>query len=487
MANKFEVQIVALDRFTKTFRNLNNQASKAARPLVNVQRQVGALAREIHLDKAAKSLNKMSDAAVTMGRTLGLSLGPLESILGLGAAGGIVGGIAAAGAAAIGLGARFGAAGFEVARTSTALGISARDLQRLRGAAKLAGVEMSVMDHTVASLGDTLQDARWGRGDVTAAIALKRIGVGVPLKDGQVDPLAALNGIAQVMRQMPDAHARNTLADTLHIPRDSIPLLMKGADEMKRLGDETERQGNVVGPKALQWSVDFTNSLNRMQGSINGVANSWGERLVPSLTQGLDYLTKMTELSDKDRLGTALKGMNDFRLAGWRGLKWAASAALHGNIPTTEAQRQVSGQIGGPLQQGAFRAQSPGAAASASAASAAPPAPIGVHRSAAEQRMAGQMTFTPDELARQQASEESDENRRQLLAEIARTRDPGSRAILQDVLAKLQGQSQSQQTIEINVSNLPAGATVSAKVKGSASDGYTPTRINYSLARDEMP
>jgi hypothetical protein len=318
-------------------------------------------------------------------------------------------------------------------------------------------------------------------------MALARIRVGVPMKDGQVDTLAALNGIAQVMRQMPDAHARNTLADTLHIPRESIPLLMRGADEMKRLGDETERQGNVVGPKALQWSIDFTNSLNRMQGSISGVANSWGERLVPSLTQGLDYITKMTELSEKNRVGTALKGMNDFRLAGWRSLQWLGSAALHGNVPTTEAQRQVSGQIGGPLQQGPFRTQSPGAAASASAAGGAPLAPIGVHRSAAEQRMAGQMAFTPDELARQQASESTDENRRQLLAEIARTRDPGSRAILEDVLAKLPGQQQSRQTIEINVSNLPAGATVSARAKDSASDGYTPTRISYSLARDEMP
>jgi len=483
MANRFEVQVVALDRYTKVFRDLNDKASKAARPLVNVQRQVGALGREMHLDKVAKGMGKVSDAAVTVSRTLGLSLGPLESVFGLGAAGGIVGGIAAAGAAAIGLGVKFATAGFDVARASVAFGVSARDLQRLRGAAKLASVDMGVMDQTVASLGDTLQNARWNR-DITALMALNRIHVGLPVKGGQVDTLTALNGIAEVMRQMPDAHARNTLADTLHIPREAIPLLMKGADAMKQLGDEAERQGNVVGPKALQWSIDFTDSLNRLQGAINGVANSWGARLVPTLTAGMDYLAKMTEQSEKDRFSTALKGMNDMRLGGWRALQWLGSAALHGNVPTTEAERQVSGKIGGPLQQGPFRAQSPGAAASASAAASSASA-VAPARSASERAMAAQMQFTPAELERQQENEQSDENRRQLIAEIARTRDPGNRAILQQELAKLQGQS--QQVIEVNVHNLPAGATVSAHVKGSGSDGYTPTRINYSLARDEMP
>jgi hypothetical protein len=99
--------------------------------------------------------------------------------------------------------------------------------------------------------------------------------------------------------------------------------------------------------------------------------------------------------------------------------------------------------------------------------------------------MATQMTFTPEELARQQENEASAENRRELVRQIAIERNPANRAILQDVLAKLQ--PQGQQVIEINVNRLPAGATVSAAVKGAASDAYTPTRINYSFAHDEMP
>jgi hypothetical protein len=385
----------------------------------------------------------------------------------MGAAGGIVGGLATAGVAAISLGARFASTGFEVARTSAALGISARDLQRLRGAAKLAGVEVGAIDKAVASLGDTLQNARFFR-DRTARIALERMGIGVPLKNGQVDQMAALEGIARVMQRISDPHVRDVVADVLHIPRESIPLLMQGADAMKRLGDESERQGNVAGPKALQWSIDFTNSLNRMQGAINGAANSLGAKLVPSLSQGLDYLTQMTEQSDKDRLGTALTGMNDMRLGGWRALKWLGSVALHGNIPTTAAQRHVSGDITDPAPA-ATRTTDGGLV-------------DGRFVDPAVQAARDRDALRIVQQERDQAT--SDADRAALTRELA-ARNAGAAT---NTLSPMTGAAAApRQVIEINVSRLPPDARVSASVKGGAADGSTPTRISYSLARDEMP
>ena len=460
---KFEIEVRALDRFTKTFRDLNNRASKAARPLVNVQRQVGALGREMHLDKVAKGMGKVSDAAVNVSRTLGLSLGPLESMLSIGSAGGIVGVLTAAGAAAVGLGVNFARTGFEVARTSTALGISAGDLQRLRGAAKLAGVEVGSIDQAVVSLGDTLQNARWNR-DIGAAMALSRLHIGIPMKGGQVDTLAALRGVAEVMRQIPDAHTRNTVADTLHIPREAIPLLMQGAQAMEKLGDESERQGTVVGPKALQSTIAFTNSLNLLKVAAEGAGNSLGLKLLPPMATSLDYVTKMITQSGKSSTSAAGAGISDFFSAGPRSLGWLRDTMLRGHTATTAAERTVSGKIG-------------------DAPASAPTAPPGVTRSRGEQAMASQMAFTPEELARQQADEDSAGNRRELMRAIQSTRDPAARAVLQGELTKLQ----SRPVIEINVSRLPADAVVTARVKDSTTDGYTPTRIDYSFARDAMP
>jgi len=359
MANRFEVQVVALDRFTKTFRDLNDRASKTARPLVNVQRQIGALAREAHLDKVAKGLGHVSEAAVTVGRTLGVSLGPLESILGMGAAGGIIGGVTALGVAAVGLGARFGNAGFEIGRTSQRIGVSAKELQDWRGAGELANVSVEATTAALEKMGTTLQDAKWGR-DPAALQALNKLGIGVPMKNGLVDISGALFQISDAMRSIDDPHARQVLADALHLPPEAIPLLLEGADGVRALSAEYRRLHGEVGPKALQWSEDFTKSLNRLKVAADGVAMSVGGKVVPSLTKGMDAVTNRLAQSHSNPLGAWL-GLNGDALRG--GMKVTGVGALfdkardllRGPALTTPDQRTVSGRIGGALQQRAFK------------------------------------------------------------------------------------------------------------------------------------
>lgn len=461
MANKFEVQIVALDRFTKTFRDLNNRASKTARPLVNVQRQIGALAREAHLDKVAKGLGRVSDAAVTVGRTLGVSLGPLESILGMGAAGGIVGAVGAAGVAAVALGARFASAGFEVSRTSQLIGVGERDLQRYRGAARLAGVDQDALTQSLANLGTTLQDARFGR-NITALQMLGKFGLPIHTDNaGVVDSVKTMRELADVLHDVTDPHVRQVIADAFGV-RDALPLLVQGSKAIDDLASKSEALGTTKGHEALQWSIDFTNSLNRMQEAIRGTSDTLGAKLVPSLTRGMDYLTQMTEKSDKNRLSTAGQGAWDMITSGPRFLRWLGSTALHGNIPTTEEQRRVTGTITGPM---------PGRGPAAGGKDS---------NGLSTAEHASLDDFTPEERARQQANEQSAENRRQLMAEIARTRDPGNRAILQGELNKLDGRVQ----VEVAFKNAPAGTTATAR---STTNAYVPTRISYAMPTGDLP
>jgi hypothetical protein len=356
MANNFQVRVSAIDDFTKTFRKLNDQASKAARPLVNVQRQVGALSREMHLNKVAKGMGNVSNAAVTMGRTLGLSLGPLETVLG---AGGIVGGLLAAGGAAIGLGVRFASSGFEINRTSQRLGISSQALQDWRGAAQLAGVHADVLTNTLDGLGTTLHNAKWGR-DAEALQALEKLGIGTPMKNGMVDVDGAMNGIALAMSRIADPHVREALANALHIPPDAIPLLMQGPEAISRLSAEFRRLHGEAGPQALQWSVDFTNSLNRLKAAADGVGNSIGSRMVPALTKGMDALTGRLTESHTNPFPAAMGFNGDAIRAGMRltGVSALFDTVSHGlfgeRALTTAAQRSVSGQIGGSLRPGAL-------------------------------------------------------------------------------------------------------------------------------------
>lgn len=464
MANKFEVQIVALDRFTKTFRDLNNRASKTARPLVNVQRQIGALAREAHLDKVAKGLGRVSDAAVTVGRTLGVSLGPLESILGMGAAGGIIGAVGAAGIAAVSLGARFAAAGFEVSRTSQLIGVGERDLQRYRGAARLAGVDQDVLTQSLANLGTTLQDARFGR-NVTALQMLGKFGLGIHTDSaGVVDSVQTWRELADVLHNVTDPHVRQVIADAFGV-RDALPLLVQGSKAIDELASKSEALGTTKGREALQWSNDFTDSLNRMQEAVRGVSDSLGAKMVPSLTRAMDSVTNRLTESHTSPV-KAWWGFNEDAIRG--GMKVTGVGALidkvqglfRGPALTTPAQRTVRGTIGGPSWPVA--------------------GPRGANDlSAAENHALDD--FTPEERARQEANEQSAENRRQLVAELARTRDPGNRAILQNELNKLDGRVQ----VEVAFKNAPPGTTATAR--SATTNAYVPTRISYAMPTGDMP
>ena len=288
MANSFQFQVVALDRYTKVFRDLNNKASKAARPISNIYRQVGALSRELHIDKFASGLGKVSNAAVTMTRTLGLSLGPLEALLG---AGGIVGGLVGAGVATAALGVRFATAGFDVTRMSQLLGVSTRDLQRYAGAARLAGVDADAMKAAIGNLGDVLQNASNGRNQY-ARNFLDSFGLSIhKAKDGTIDAIATMRELSRELQRTADPHVQRLIASAFGLEA-ALPLLRRGPAAVEAFAKEAERLGVVVGPEALQWSVDFTDSLNHLKVASDGVANSLGARVVPVLTKVMDSVTR---------------------------------------------------------------------------------------------------------------------------------------------------------------------------------------------------
>jgi len=331
--NRFEIQVHALDRFSKTFRDLNNQASKATRPLVNVHRQVGSLAREMHLDKVAKGMGKVSDAAVNVSRTLGLSLGPLEAVFG---ASGIIGGIAAAGGAAVALGVNFARTGFEVSRASRAMGVSTQDLQQLRGAMKLMGIDASVADETLGSLGHTLQDARFGR-DPAALQVLRHLGIGIPMKNGIVDQVAALEGITRALAKISDPQLRRVLADALHIPQEALPALIEGAENLDRLKRKAQDLGVVFSNDGIKKSTEFATSLNLLKVAAEGAADSFGEKLAPSMVTVMDTLTKRL-FQSKSSPGSALMGLglDQYR---WL-LRFSHVGSLFDNAGTAYGQRE---------------------------------------------------------------------------------------------------------------------------------------------------
>jgi hypothetical protein len=286
MANKFEIQVVALDKATSVFRKINNQMAQTMRPVTRAQRQLGLLAREMHLDKVTKSMRGLSQASMKVASGLGLAVGPMEALLGLG----VAGGIAATAAAVASLGARWGRTGFEISRTAQLIGVSTDELQRYRGAAQLAGVSQDAMTNSLAQLGRTLQDAQFGR-NAEAYAVLNKFGIGIRRNaQGVVDIVGTMKDLSAVISQITNPQVQEKLSDILGV-REALPLLRQGPDAIERYAKQAEKFGLVAGGDALAGAEKFTEAMNRLKASIEGVANSWGQKLTPALTRGMDLLT----------------------------------------------------------------------------------------------------------------------------------------------------------------------------------------------------
>jgi hypothetical protein len=469
VANKFEIQVVALDRFTGIFRRLNNNASKAVRPLTMTGRQLGALARETHLDKALSGINKITQASTVMARTLGVSLGPLESLLGIGAAGGIIGGLGAAAIAATALGVRSARVGYEVARTSNLLGVGEGSLQRWRGAAKLAGGDADTMTETMFALRQTMQDSYWGR-DPAALAMFNKLGFRFRKNaQGALDVEDGLIQISRAMERLKDPAQRAVLAEMLHLPPDAIWVLEQGPQKLEQLMHKAEQLGMVMGGDATQQARTFTDSLNELKGAAEGLANSWGNRVVPSLIRGMDAITHGINTGGlAGGVGGALSRMPGYGPipSGIRGLGHILSGLGSPNDLGPDS-RTISGIIGGPTHQGPLTKEDLALAGAMRG---------GGGGSSADAAMRAAVTMTPEEIARGNAQDQSAANIAELRRAIASDPDPAHKRILSEELNRIE--------VSINLGNAPPGTTASAR---SSNGSPVSSRVQYAMPNGISP
>lgn len=476
MANKFEVQVVALDRFTKTFRDLNNQASKAARPLVNVHRQVGALAREMHLDKMAAGMGKVTNAALGMTRAVGLSLGPLEGVLGIGAAGGIIGGIGAAAVGLTVLTAKFAGSAAEAKRTSDQLGIQTDQLQAYRAAARLAHVDQDALTQGMFNL----REALWGAetlSDPKAAQALEYLGVKIRhLADGSIDVIGTMRDLSDVLKGISDPHVRNAVAETVRLDPESLRFLQLGTAEIDKLLERAKRLGAVDGREAIKWSEDFTKSLDELGVAAEGAWHQVGKLIGPALGKGLQGITNSLTATNATSsrsgflewyTGVLGKGAGPLFGAPFKAANTVLEARRLGmEADASRNSRIQSGLVDGPSYSGPFKPPAAGT-------TGGPPDP-------------GPMRMGPDGKVDPEWQRAADARALSMVRqELSQAVSPEDRAALTRELARREAAAGTGKlSVEVNFKNAPPGTTATARTPDGA---FVPTRVSTSLPSGAMP
>jgi hypothetical protein len=296
-ANKFEIQIVALDKATQVFRKVNTSMTNVMRPATRLQRQLGMLSKEAHLDKLTKGFSLVSREVSKVADSLGLAAGPLEALSGLGAAGGVVAALGAAATAAVVVTQRWGDSGAAIKLNSELIGINAQKLQVWERAAKQAGMAQGEFTDMFRNFAQIAHQGIIGD-NAQAYQMLMALGVKPKrLKDGSFDMDDLFRQVMGGLANYKDPQARARLASVLGV-QNALPLIVNGRSGLDKLYNDSAAMGAPRGDNDLTNATAYRQSRERLGTVLGTKWDRLGGLIGPGAARAMDSISDMLEGKD---------------------------------------------------------------------------------------------------------------------------------------------------------------------------------------------
>lgn len=284
----FHIVISAADKASATARKVENALSRVSRPFDEVGKSFKSLGREIGFDKIGKNLGSVRDSAISAARGLGSIIAPLSAITGVASVSGVVA-----------FASSWAKVGRSITYASQSSGVGTRGLQELEGAAQLVGVASGTATDGLQSLGDTMQDALYGRNQ-QALMLFNRLGIGIKrTADGAVDAEGQFKALAGAIARLQNPQQQNLVAGQFGLTA-LLPLLRQGPAAIGKLTSKARELGLVLDGTALRSATEFANNLEEIEGAGRGLRNELGNALIPAIkplvVQLSSWITKNREL-----------------------------------------------------------------------------------------------------------------------------------------------------------------------------------------------
>ncbi|RDU99234.1 phage tail tip lysozyme [Trinickia dinghuensis] len=272
MPNVFQITISAVDRATAVAKGVNQAIGKITKPISDVKASVQAFSKETGLDKLGDRLVKVGGVASDAARRIGSIAPPLAAIS---AAGSI------AGLAAMAHG--WGRSATEIANTASVIDVTTDQLQKYRGAARLAGLSDAEMTSGLKSVGSAFEDAAAGRNTFVAGV-LSSKGIGIHrMADGSVDTIRALHDVSNAAARITNAQAREKFLGIFGLG-GLAPLLSKGGAAIDAYVAKYEKLDATMTPDQIARGERFNENMVALDASFGKLKNSLGESIAPALT-----------------------------------------------------------------------------------------------------------------------------------------------------------------------------------------------------------
>ncbi|MGV8865563.1 MAG: hypothetical protein ACOH2S_01480 [Janthinobacterium svalbardensis] len=278
MASVFNIVITAVDRATRTVRSINDTFARLTRPLVLIRQSVQNLSNELGLDKVAKAMGGVGRSALDVAGRVRSIVAPMAAVIGVGSIAGL-----------LALAISWGTVGMEVSKAGAAIGMSTSTLMSMRGAAKLAGVTAEELTGSLKSVGDTMEDALFGRNQ-SALMLLNKMRIGIhKTADGSIDAARGFKDIATYISGIKSAQVQGVIARQFGIEA-ALPLLRKGAKGIEEYQQKVAEFGGSRTAGAIAAAEQFGFKMVSLSMATDGVKISIGERLIPVLQPFIEKL-----------------------------------------------------------------------------------------------------------------------------------------------------------------------------------------------------
>lgn len=200
------------------------------------------------------------------------------------------------------------AAGDSIDKMSQKLGMSAKSYQEWDYVLSQSGADIESMGAGFKTLTNLVDKATSGNDAATASF--KKLGISTKeLKDMSREDI--FNLTIKRLQEMEDGTERAALANKLFgkSALNLAPLLNQTAEATQGLKDKAHEMGFVMSDEAVEASAKFTDSMDTLKRTFEGVKNSITSELLPGLTSITDGLALLMTGSDgaKDKITEGTK------------------------------------------------------------------------------------------------------------------------------------------------------------------------------------
>jgi hypothetical protein len=185
--------------------------------------------------------------------------------------------------------------GVELDRMGKITGMSAEELSRLKYAADLTHVPFEAVEKGLSKLSRSAYDA--ANGSKTQAQAFREMGISVLDSAGHLRPTQdLLLDVADALKSIHNPTQRQAEAMLLlgRSGAQMLPLLLEGAEGIKKLGEESDKAGATMSGKQVDAAVEYEDAMKQLHETIDGLWRSIGAAVVGPLTDLAQALQTLT-------------------------------------------------------------------------------------------------------------------------------------------------------------------------------------------------